>query len=189
MTLQIVILAAGMGSRLGRSLPKPLTELNDGRSIIPVASGLPSPSMALGVLGMPGMTAYMGPLRDREAQLDYVNFYAHLHQLVDAKIGRLTAALGSAEDPGSLRSRTVVVRCADHGEMGLSHGGLRQKTSIVLALVRPFSLLLVDEPFVGLDQPGKIVLLELLAEALGDRLGWPALGADPEAVAGRESDE
>ncbi len=42
--------------------------------------------------------------------------------------------------------------------------GLRQKTSIVLALVRPFSLLLVDEPFVGLDQPGKLVLLELLAE-------------------------
>lgn len=34
MTLQIVILAAGMGSRLGRSLPKPLTELGDGRSIM-----------------------------------------------------------------------------------------------------------------------------------------------------------
>jgi len=31
---QIVILAAGMGSRLGRSLPKPLTELADGRSIM-----------------------------------------------------------------------------------------------------------------------------------------------------------
>jgi choline kinase len=31
---QIVILAAGMGSRLGRSLPKPLTELSDGRSIM-----------------------------------------------------------------------------------------------------------------------------------------------------------
>ncbi len=31
------------------------------------------------------------------------------------------------ERPDSLRSRTVVVRCADHGEMGLSHGGLRQK--------------------------------------------------------------
>jgi len=31
---QIVILAAGMGSRLGRSLPKPLTELNDGRTIM-----------------------------------------------------------------------------------------------------------------------------------------------------------
>jgi choline kinase len=33
-TTQIVILAAGMGSRLGRSLPKPLTELGDGRSIM-----------------------------------------------------------------------------------------------------------------------------------------------------------
>jgi choline kinase len=31
---QIVILAAGMGSRLGRSLPKPLTELGDGRTIM-----------------------------------------------------------------------------------------------------------------------------------------------------------
>jgi arylsulfatase A-like enzyme len=74
-----------------------------------------------------GMTAYMGPLRDREAKLDYVNFYAHLHRLVDRKIGRLLDSLGDADDPGSLRSRTVVVRCADHGEMGLSHGGLRQK--------------------------------------------------------------
>ena len=34
MTTQIVILAAGMGSRLGRSLPKPLTELHDGRTIM-----------------------------------------------------------------------------------------------------------------------------------------------------------
>jgi choline kinase len=33
-TTQIVILAAGMGSRLGRSLPKPLTELGDGRTIM-----------------------------------------------------------------------------------------------------------------------------------------------------------
>jgi len=34
LTLQTVILAAGMGSRLGRSLPKPLTALSDGRSIM-----------------------------------------------------------------------------------------------------------------------------------------------------------
>jgi len=74
-----------------------------------------------------GMTAYLGPLRDRQAQLDYVNFYAYLHGMVDKKIGRLLEALGDAGDPGSLRSRTVIVRCSDHGEMGLSHGGLRQK--------------------------------------------------------------
>ena len=34
MSTQVVILAAGMGSRLGRTLPKPLTQLNDGRSIM-----------------------------------------------------------------------------------------------------------------------------------------------------------
>ena len=69
-----------------------------------------------------------GPARNRRrAKLDYVNFYAHLHRVVDEKIGRLLDALGDPGDPGSLRSRTVVFRCADHGEMGLSHGGLRQK--------------------------------------------------------------
>lgn len=34
MTLQAVVLAAGMGTRLARPLPKPLTELKDGRSIL-----------------------------------------------------------------------------------------------------------------------------------------------------------
>jgi choline kinase len=34
MSKQIVILAAGMGTRLARPLPKPLTELKDGRSIM-----------------------------------------------------------------------------------------------------------------------------------------------------------
>jgi ABC-type multidrug transport system ATPase subunit len=43
--------------------------------------------------------------------------------------------------------------------------GLRQKTSIVLALIRPFSVLLVDEPFVGLDPAGQQALTELLTAA------------------------
>ena len=43
--------------------------------------------------------------------------------------------------------------------------GLRQKTSLVLGLVRPFSVLLVDEPFVGLDPHGQHALTELLVEA------------------------
>jgi choline kinase len=34
MTLQAVILAAGMGTRLGRPFPKPLTPLSDGRTIM-----------------------------------------------------------------------------------------------------------------------------------------------------------
>ncbi len=34
MTMQVAILAAGMGTRLGRPWPKPLTRLDDGRSIM-----------------------------------------------------------------------------------------------------------------------------------------------------------
>ena len=43
--------------------------------------------------------------------------------------------------------------------------GLRQKTSIALGLIRPFGVLIVDEPFVGLDQPGKMALLDLVVDA------------------------
>ncbi len=46
--------------------------------------------------------------------------------------------------------------------------GLRQKAAIALAFVRPFEVLLVDEPFVGLDASGKIALLELLDQAEED---------------------
>jgi ABC-type multidrug transport system ATPase subunit len=43
--------------------------------------------------------------------------------------------------------------------------GLRQKASITLAMVRPFEVLLVDEPFVGLDLAGKEALLAMLESA------------------------
>ena len=42
--------------------------------------------------------------------------------------------------------------------------GLRQKTSLLLGLLRPADLLLIDEPFVGLDSPGQATLVELLEE-------------------------
>jgi ABC-type multidrug transport system ATPase subunit len=43
--------------------------------------------------------------------------------------------------------------------------GLKQKAAICLAFVRPFGVLAIDEPFVGLDAPGRAALLELLDEA------------------------
>lgn len=42
--------------------------------------------------------------------------------------------------------------------------GLKQKTALILGLVRPFGLLLVDEPFVGLDTPGQETLVDVLAD-------------------------
>lgn len=46
--------------------------------------------------------------------------------------------------------------------------GLRQRTGLLLGLVRPFSVLLVDEPFVGLDPRGQQVCADLLAAAAAD---------------------
>jgi choline-sulfatase len=82
---------------------------------------------AVQALSRLGMDNYLGPLADRQARQDYVDFYAYLQRVVDRHVGRLLRALGPAQDETSLRSRTIVIRTSDHGEMGLSHGGLRQK--------------------------------------------------------------
>ncbi len=74
-----------------------------------------------------GQASFIGPVGDDEDKLDYCRFYAHLHRLVDEKVGRMVDALGDPEDDDSLRARTVIVRTSDHGEMGMSHGGQRQK--------------------------------------------------------------
>ena len=60
--------------------------------------------------------------------------------------------------------------------------GLRQKASLLLGLARPFSLLLVDEPFVGLDAPGRLALIELLEEVHADGAAVVVATHDPEFV-------
>lgn len=50
------------------------------------------------------------------SQQDFVNFYAYLMQSVDGQIGQILSAMqGMLEE-------TLIIRFADHGEMGLSHG-------------------------------------------------------------------
>ena len=45
--------------------------------------------------------------------------------------------------------------------------GMRQKASIALAFVRPFAVLLADEPYDGLDPSSREALDDLVAEAAG----------------------
>ena len=53
---------------------------------------------------------------------NYVNFYAYLQKFTDVQIGQLLDAWRP-----ELVDKTVIFRFSDHGELGLSHGGLRQK--------------------------------------------------------------
>ncbi len=43
--------------------------------------------------------------------------------------------------------------------------GMRQKTQLACGLLRPFALLMLDEPVAGLDPPSRQTLRDLLAEA------------------------
>jgi ABC-type multidrug transport system ATPase subunit len=65
--------------------------------------------------------------------------------------------------------------------------GMRQKVSIALALVRPFKVLLADEPLDGLDPPSRDVLFAMLAEtqAAGAAIVVSTHRPDVIAAAGR----
>jgi ABC-2 type transport system ATP-binding protein len=82
-------------------------------------------------------------------------------------VARLHETEGWEARGAYLLERLGIAHRADDLPVRFSRG-LRQKTSLALGLVRPFEVLLVDEPFVGLDQAGKGALVELLDEAANE---------------------
>lgn len=70
----------------------------------------------------------LGPLPTRQDKHHYVNFYANLIRQIDQQLTPIVDLLYHPDGaPTDLGRSTVVVRTADHGEMGLAHGGMRQK--------------------------------------------------------------
>lgn len=73
----------------------------------------------------------LDPLPNDLEKHRYLNLYGNLMKLVDAEIGVFLDALYQKDNYGStLADDAVVFRLADHGEMGLAHGGMRQKAFV-----------------------------------------------------------
>jgi len=92
-------------------------------------------------------------LYDDLSLLEHIEYVCRLHEAEDwqERAVGLLAEMGLNERADDLPSRFS--------------RGMRQKTAILLGLIRPFSVLLVDEPFVGLDPPGRSAFVDLLDEA------------------------
>jgi ABC-2 type transport system ATP-binding protein len=71
---------------------------------------------------------------------------------------------GIAARIDALLQRLGLAHRADFRPAELSRG-LKQKTGLACALIRPASLIVLDEPVVGLDPPSQALLVELLLEA------------------------
>ena len=63
------------------------------------------------------------PLPTDQLKLNYLNFYGNLMKIADSQMGEVIKTLDSK---GQINN-TMFVSTADHGEMGMSHGGMVQK--------------------------------------------------------------
>ena len=129
-------------------------------TLLRMAAGLLEPSAgtvaigghAVGSLEARAATSYLG---------DQPVFYDDLSVLGAPRVRRPAARHDDWEHARRRPARALgLTERADDLPTTFSRG-LRQKAAIALAFVRPFELLLVDEPFVGLDRAGREALLEL----------------------------
>jgi len=84
---------------------------------------------------------------------EHIEFVARLHGMPERpeSADRLLDAFELTDRAGDLSARFS--------------RGMRQKSSLLLGLIRPLSVLLIDEPFVGLDPAGQDSLTEILRAA------------------------
>jgi ABC-type multidrug transport system ATPase subunit len=114
---------------------------------------------AVGSLEARAFTSFLG---DQPVFYDDLSLWEHLEY-----IARLHETGGWEQHAVELLELLGLSDRADDLPTTFSRG-LRQKAAIAIAFVRPFEVMLVDEPFVGLDQLGRTALLELFRRAHAD---------------------
>ena len=105
--------------------------------------------------------ALLSYLPDTPALYDDLSLNEHMEY-----VARLHGVDAWEDWSAELLDRLGLAARADDPPGGFSRG-MRQKASIALAFVRPFGVLVADEPFDGLDPPSREALDELVAEAAG----------------------
>jgi ABC-2 type transport system ATP-binding protein len=133
-------------------------------TLLALAAGLVEPSEgAIHICGSPAgslaaraRTSYVPdtPVFYQDLSLnEHLEYIARLHDAPDwpSRAAELLEPLGLAQWGDKLPTQFS--------------RGMRQKASIALGFIRPFSLLLADEPFDGLDPPSRDVLVGLLQAA------------------------
>ncbi len=133
-------------------------------TLIKMAVGVLDPSSgSVRVAGSPAGSmnarAAVAYLADTPSFYDDLSVWEHLEF-----IARLHGAADWEQSAADLLGHLGIYERADDLPTTFSRG-LRQKAAIALAFIRPFDVLLVDEPFVGLDVTGRDALLELFDES------------------------
>jgi len=133
-------------------------------TLIRMLAGLLDPSVGTATIvghtaGSLEARAVLSYLADQPIFYDDLSVLEHLEYV--ARLHGRQQWTDAAED---LLERFSLTDRADHLPSTFSRG-LKQKAAICLAFVRPFDVLVVDEPFVGLDRNGRDELLTLFDDA------------------------
>lgn len=136
-------------------------------TLIRMLAGMLEPSAGSSIIndvraGQPAARAALSYLSDHPVFYDDLSVWQHLEY-----IARLHHT-DEWEDHAVSLLETVGLTERRHDLPATFSRGLKQKAAIAMAFVRPFDVMLIDEPFVGLDRAGRAALLDLLAWAHDD---------------------
>lgn len=131
------------------------------------------------------MAVSLGDINSTEEKLNYVNFYASLLKQVDKQIGYFIDELYKEDANGErLADKAIVTFTSDHGEMGLAHGGLRQKTFVAYEEALRVPLVISNPVLFHNDRQQNSMKLATLADIMPTFMEIANVASPPTGLAG-----